>query len=129
MKQYGHIGYDGMGDRNKRSLIVEKPWGSFRQFVLNRECTVKIHTIKKGEACSLQSHSRRSELFVPLDEGIVIELDGEKISPMPGDEIYVPLGARHRFSSTIKDARMLEIGFGEFDENDITRHEDRYGRL
>jgi hypothetical protein len=26
------------------------------------------------------------------------------------------------------DVRIVEVGFGDFDENDIIRYEDRYGR-
>ena len=107
----------------------ERPWGSFKQYVLNRKCTVKIHTIKKGGSCSLQSHKRRSELFVPLDRGIVIEVDGKVFETNPGDEVYVPLGSKHRFSSKTGNGRILEIAFGDFSEDDITRYEDKYGRV
>lgn len=108
---------------------VNRPWGWFRQYVINDKCSVKVHTVKKGKACSLQSHTRRAELFVPLDEGIVVDRDGENIEARPGEEIYIPVGARHRFTATKMDGRILEICFGHFDEDDIIRHEDRYGRV
>ncbi len=112
-----------------RSKVSERPWGSFRQYVLNEKCTVKIHTVKRGSKCSLQSHKKRSELFIPLDEGVVIEVGGKAFETEPGDEVYVPLGSRHRFSSRTEKGRILEIAFGKFDEDDITRYEDEYGRV
>ncbi len=107
----------------------ERPWGSFKQYVLNEKCTVKIHEIKKGQSCSLQSHKKRSELFIPLDKGIAIEVDGKVLDTEPGDEVYVPLGSRHRFSSKRDGGRILEIAFGDFSEDDIIRYEDKYGRV
>ena len=85
--------------------------------------------VRRGQSCSLQSHEKRSELFVPLDEGIVVEKDGKFIETEPNDEIYIPVGSKHRFSSRLKDARLLEVCFGEFDEDDIVRYEDMYGRV
>ncbi len=111
------------------TLHVERPWGGFRRFILNKKCTVKIHTVKENQSCSLQSHKNRSELFIPLDKGIVVERDGEIIETKPYDEIYIPAGSKHSFSSRLKDARILEICFGEFDEDDIVRYEDMYGRV
>jgi len=53
------------------SLHVDKPWGSFDQFVLNTPCTVKILTCNPGQKLSLQRHRQRNELWVALDAGVV----------------------------------------------------------
>jgi mannose-6-phosphate isomerase len=83
----------------------ERPWGGFRQFAHNALCTVKILTVVDGQLLSLQSHRHRDELWV-----------------------VIPRGARHRVGSVGGTARILEISFGEFDEDDIERYEDVYGR-
>ena len=49
----------------------------------------------------------------------------------PGEQVWIPVGARHRLA-TAADApgpvRVLELGFGKFDEDDIVRYDDEYGR-
>lgn len=110
-------------------LVVEKPWGRFIQYVLNEPVTVKILEVKAGEQLSLQSHNHRSELWVPLDEGACVEIDGQILRPKPMELVFIPVGAKHRLIGEDKSYRVLEISFGYFDEGDIVRYEDKYGRL
>jgi len=58
-----------------------------------------------------------------------VELDGRVLNPAPGEKLFIPRETVHRLSAT-GDApvRILEISFGEFDEEDIVRLEDVYGR-
>ncbi|MGQ9630205.1 MAG: phosphomannose isomerase type II C-terminal cupin domain [bacterium] len=108
---------------------VEKPWGNFKQFTLNTQCTVKILTVKARGILSKQSHRYRDELWVALDDGLKVELNDRTIWPRKGEEIIIPKGAVHRLSAPEKEGRMLEISFGVFDEEDIVRYEDAYGRV
>lgn len=108
-----------------------RPWGSFRQFVQNEPCTVKLMTVLPGERLSLQSHKHRSELWVFLDPGGVVEIDGETSYPEVGDTVFVACGAKHRLAAVAgapAPVRLVEMGFGIFDEDDITRYDDQYGR-
>jgi len=73
-----------------KSLHVDKPWGSFDQYALNTQCTVKILTCNPGQQLSLQRHRHRDELWVALDPGVVVHLDGVEIRPEPGREIWLP---------------------------------------
>ena len=48
-----------------------------------------------------------------------------------GREVFIPRGTTHTIENVKKvhqTARFLEIVFGKFDENDIERPEDKYGR-
>ncbi|MDE3245198.1 MAG: mannose-6-phosphate isomerase, partial [Acidobacteriota bacterium] len=75
--------------------------------------------------------SHRGELWVALDEGVVVELDGATLKPHVGDETWLPTGSTHRLSceaSTPHPVRVLEISLGTFDEADIERLQDSYGR-
>lgn len=111
-------------------LKVDKPWGGFLQVAQNEPCTVKILTVSPGESTSLQSHRNRDELWIVLDEGLEVEVDGLRVSPKPGETVAVPRMARHRLSCPgPRPARILEVSFGTFNEEDITRYEDRYGRV
>lgn len=109
----------------------ERPWGDFRRLVHNEPCTVKLLTVAPGQRLSLQSHAHRSELWVFLDDGGIAEVDGEVSRPAVGERVFIPCGARHRLA-TAEDAagpvRIMEMGFGDFDEDDIVRYEDQYGR-
>jgi mannose-1-phosphate guanylyltransferase/mannose-6-phosphate isomerase len=113
------------------TLHVDKPWGGFDQFVLNERCTVKILTCNPGQKLSLQRHQHRDELWIALDEGVVVELDGQTLTPDKGAQLWLPATSTHRLScsgATRGPVRVLEISLGTFDENDIERLEDVYGR-
>jgi mannose-6-phosphate isomerase len=119
-------------DHQPRSVKVEKPWGNFEQYTHNLPSTVKILTVAPGGILSRQYHHHRDELWVVLDEGACVELDGEVLHPDVEEKLFIPRGTVHRLSSSCtgsKRVRVLEISFGEFDEEDIVRLEDVYGRV
>lgn len=105
-----------------------RPWGNFTTYAENQPCTVKIITVKAGEKLSLQSHKMRSEMWVSLDEAMDVEIDGEHKTLKQGEIATIPVGTKHRAIGLDQDCRWLEVSFGEFDENDIVRYEDEYGR-
>lgn len=105
-----------------------RPWGNFRQFTKNTPVTVKIISVKPDEILSLQSHAKRSEFWRVISGSGFVEIDGKRIDVEIDDEMEVPLGAKHRMGSNASGMQILEIAFGEFDEDDITRYEDKYGR-
>jgi len=106
---------------------VVRPWGSFKEFVKNKKCTVKIIEIKSGEELSLQSHKKREEMWYFLDEGIV-QLGNKRIKVKAGKIIKVPREKPHRIIAGKNKVRILEIAFGKFSELDEIRLEDKYGR-
>lgn len=113
-------------------IVDERPWGRFEQYCHNQIATVKIITVKSGEQLSVQRHQHRDELWVALDPGLVALVDGQTIfmNPQTREPVFIPRNTIHSIKNTsvIEDCRFLEIAFGEFDENDIERLEDRYGR-
>jgi mannose-6-phosphate isomerase-like protein (cupin superfamily) len=108
---------------------VERPWGYFRRFTKNMPSTVKILNIKPNEILSLQSHKNRSEFWHVVDGSGYFEVDGEKTKVEKGNEQYIRVGQKHRMSSLDKGMRVLEISFGDFEEGDETKYEDKYGRV
>jgi mannose-1-phosphate guanylyltransferase/mannose-6-phosphate isomerase len=116
-------------DHAPSTLRVDKPWGHFEQFTHNALSTVKIITVKPGGALSLQYHHRRDELWVIMDSGAQVELGDRILRPEKGERVFIPRGTTHRVRAVGEAAvRVLEISFGEFDEDDIVRLEDVYGR-
>lgn len=113
-----------------------RPWGDFKQYVLNKECTVKIITVNPGEQLSLQRHLNRNEMWIPLDDGLEMYLSQEgdegvtvRMQAHTTARYFVERGWYHRVTNKSKrPARFLEIAFGHFDEDDIERIDDKYGR-
>ncbi len=111
-----------------RSRQVIRPWGSFRQYANNEEVTVSLMTVAPGQRLSLQAHSARAELWIVLDEGALIQVDDDIIEPEAGAEIWIPAGAKHRLSSRGPQVRVLEVAFGNWQQEDIKRYDDDYQR-
>lgn len=108
---------------------VERPWGAFEQYAHNEEVTVSLMTVKPGERLSLQSHTGRAELWIVLDEGAAVQVGEETLHPEVGEQIWIPAGTKHRLSGTSEaPARILEVAFGNWQQEDITRYEDDYAR-
>jgi mannose-6-phosphate isomerase len=113
-----------------RTKIMEdvRPWGSFRRYAYNEKCTVKILTVSPNQRLSKQTHKHRDELWIIIDEGLQVELDNRVWNPRKGEEIVISRNTFHRLSSLSATGRVVEISFGEFDEKDIIRSDDIYGR-
>ncbi|MEI6843455.1 MAG: phosphomannose isomerase type II C-terminal cupin domain [bacterium] len=105
------------------------PWGTEDLFVLNTPVTVKFLYVKKGEAPSLQYHHHREEFWRVVSGNPELTIGAEKAVAHPGEEFNIPKETQHRISATTDDVVVLEISTGEFDEADIIRLEDKYGRI
>ena len=108
---------------------IERPWGNFRQFTKNDKSTIKIITVKPGEILSLQSHKNRSEFWHIISGSGIVEINGVERDTMAGDEHDVAVGEKHRIRAGKDGLLFLEIGIGDFDEEDIIHYEDKYGRV
>ena len=65
-----------------------------------------------------------------LDPGAQVELDGEVLRPKKDEKVFIPRKTAHRLSAIGNGSvRVLEVSFGDFDEEDIVRLEDVYGRV
>lgn len=117
-------------EKDIRKKIIQdiRPWGNFKRYAFNEKCTVKILTVGPKEMLSKQRHKKRDELWIIIDDGLKIELNDKIIFPKPGDEIVILRDTWHRLLSLGSKGRVLEISFGYFDENDIERCDDIYGR-
>ena len=107
----------------------ERPWGSFERFTANETTTVKIVRVFAGKRLSLQKHARRTEFWKVIEGSGVIQVGDDEREAQVGDEIEIPAGALHRLTSGPEGIAVLEIAFGDFDENDTERIEDDFGRV
>lgn len=106
----------------------KRPWGEYRKFTDNEPSTVKLLLVRKGQCFSLQEHFHRKEFWKVLSGNPEVIIGDETLKARSGDEFEVPTQTKHRISAPIDDVRILEISFGKFDESDIIRQEDKYGR-
>lgn len=108
-----------------------RPWGEFYQWDEGKGWNLKTLTIKPGKRLSLQYHHHREEwwMLVEGDAQYTVEHKGKHSSGnlKKGEFFKVLKGMTHRLSSR-KGGSVIEIAFGNFNENDIVRLEDDHGR-
>lgn len=111
-----------------KRLNIKKPWGQFDQFTHNEETTVKIISINPNSSLSLQYHNNRSEFWYILSGHPIVTIGSITTEAKAGDEFNIDKMEKHRIETKDEEARFLEICYGDFDENDIIRIEDKYDR-
>jgi len=107
----------------------ERPWGIYERFTLNEPSTVKIITVNAHEAFSLQTHAHREEFWHIISGEAKVTIGDETRSAKAGDDFFIRTATAHRMEAGDAPCVFLEIAYGEFDEHDITRLEDKYGRM
>lgn len=114
--------------RSHASYREERPWGYFERFTHNEPTTVKLLTVRPSARLSLQYHERREEFWRVVAGNGTVELNGVSRPCAVGDEFTIPSHTQHRLTGGTETLVVLEIAFGEFDEEDIVRIDDEYGR-
>lgn len=115
---------------NKRTF--QKPWGKYMNHASGTGWHMKTLHLNPGSRLSLQRHQKREELWV-LVEGDATACVGEEVETcedvplVPGELMRIPKGHIHRLSS-VGGATVVEVMRGEYDEEDIERFVDDYGR-
>jgi mannose-6-phosphate isomerase len=111
-------------------IFEERPWGNYTVLYSDETCQVKKLVVNPGKRISLQSHKFRAEhWFVVRGQGIT-QLDGAEIILNPGDSIDIPIESKHRISCNSEmDLVFIEVQTGSsFEEDDIVRYQDDFGR-
>jgi mannose-6-phosphate isomerase len=116
------MSYDGRSET--------RPWGSYS--VLSDEPTHKVKRIevRPGGRLSYQFHEYRAEHWFVVEGAGTVTLDGAEVRVSHGDTIDVERRIPHRIENQ-GDQRLvfIEVQHGDsFDETDIVRLEDDYGR-
>ena len=111
---------------------TRRPWGKFFGWDAGKEWYLKTVYVAAGKRLSLQYHNHRSELWI-LAEGdatATIEANGKsvRVPLIKGQVFSVPTRTLHRLESK-RGGVIVEVALGEFDEEDIVRLHDDYGRL
>jgi|SRR3989338_10247410 len=106
---------------------VKKPWGFEEHLAVNEKVTVKILHVSPRRRFSLQRHRHRNEFWKVLSP-CRVWIGRRKVAAKVGDEFFIKKGVLHRIEGFSKVGRVLEISFGKFDDKDIVRVKDDYGR-
>lgn len=106
----------------------ERPWGTPERFTANEQTTVKLLHLLPGKRFSLQKHAQRSEFWRVVSGSGVVTVGEEKREVKVGDEAMIPAETVHRLEGGPEGLTVLEIIFGAYEENDIERLEDDFGR-
>jgi mannose-6-phosphate isomerase-like protein (cupin superfamily) len=108
----------------------QRPWGNFVVLHTDSSHQVKKLEVNPGMRLSLQSHKYRSEHWFIVSGLGLVQLENELVNVQKGDSVDIPIGTKHRITCSSFDPLVfVEVQTGiSFDENDITRHEDDYGR-
>lgn len=128
-------------------IVQRRPWGTVEVLTQQKNCSVRILTIEADQKLSFQRHLVRDEFFISLDENIGLEICTETLDNLPddadindikeikslvlekGDYVLIPKGIWHRTKASKDRVRLLEIGYGAYDQNkDIERIDDKFGR-
>ena len=107
---------------------MKRPWGSFK--VVGRwsgKITVKILKVEPRSRLSLQRHRHRREEWLCLKGDAEVQVGSKTFRLKAGERTAVARNQLHRIYSE-RGAELLEISFGLFDEGDLVRVEDDYGR-
>lgn len=115
-----------MGESNR----TDRPWGSF--FILDETESTKVKRllVNPGQRLSLQSHKHRDEHWVIVRGVATVTLDDETTDYSYGQHVFVKRGTRHRIACPGPGpVELIEVQTGDsFEEEDIVRYSDDYGR-
>lgn len=108
-----------------------RPWGSFTVLADLADHKVKRIVVNPGAAISLQLHHHRSETWTFISGHGEVTLGERTETVGPERTVFIPARTKHRVRNTGDDPLVfIETQTGSsFDESDIIRFEDQYGRV
>jgi len=127
------LGYDfeSLDESALDHEITRKPWGFYKTTVLSNFYQTKVLGLAPYSSISLQKHRFREEYWLVVFGNGEAQVGSSKILLTAGSFVFIPKDCRHRLRNTEHEATLIviEMQLGEnFDENDIERLEDEYGR-
>jgi len=109
---------------------VFRPWGKYEIIQTGPHHQIKKVQVKPGSRLSLQRHQHRAEHWVVVS-GIATVINGDNhFTIRENESTYIPLGNIHSLENREKNLlEVIEVQTGSyFEEDDIERFKDEYGR-
>lgn len=119
---------------NMSGIDIEyRPWGFFKNHESVEGAHLKTLHVQSGTRLSLQRHAKRDETWILISGDAQAETgtcpeELVSASLVRYEPFYIPRHIIHRLSSQ-QGAVIVEISAGTFEESDIERFADDYGRL
>ncbi len=132
MEKIKHFCYNACMENS--NYMENRPWGKFEILskfdVEGGNVCVKIITVLPKKRLSYQSHKTRAEHWTFVQGRGEVTLDGDVQTVVAGSGINIAVAAKHRVANISENQELvfIEISTGHFDENDIERFEDDFGR-
>ena len=124
LKEQGH-------EAHKLHRTVHRPWGTYTVLEEGPGFKIKRIEVKPGASLSLQMHQHRSEHWIVVN-GTAHVVNGEReLTVNVNESTFIPPRNKHRLSNpTNVELVIIEVQSGPYlGEDDITRFDDRYGRV
>ena len=117
----------------KSAARTVRPWGVYYGWDSGKGWNLKTVYINPGKRLSLQYHHGRSEHWMLVEgDATATILNASKLKetyPLHlGEAFRVGKGTVHRLESK-RGGVIVEVALGRFDENDIVRLDDDFGRV
>ncbi|WP_416652661.1 mannose-1-phosphate guanylyltransferase/mannose-6-phosphate isomerase [Candidatus Pseudothioglobus sp. Uisw_086] len=109
---------------------VHRPWGWFDSIDSGPHHQVKILSVNINSKLSLQKHFHRAEHWVVIQGKAKVTRDNETMILVKNESTFIPIGTKHSLENIGKNVlKIIEVQTGNsFDEEDIVRFKDIYGR-
>ena len=117
--------------RSSEHIFEYRPWGRFEILRDTDAFKSKVIHVNPGQQLSYQSHNKRAEHWVIIKGQPEVVLNDVVHQLKPGENIYIPLGAKHRIRNPhpTEVVEFVEVQVGSyFGEDDIIRYQDDYKR-
>ena len=132
------FGVGGNFKKNSSSWILKnwngikevRPWGWYRVIDDSEFHKVKEIQVNPKSRLSLQSHSKRSEVWTVINGEAVVTIDDQTILLKVNETVFIPVESQHRLENKLdQPLNIIEIQTGTyFGEDDIKRYDDDYNR-
>ena len=87
--------------------FTTKDGSTIREYLHTPRQSLAEASLEPGQATERHHHARSEEIYLLLEGGGAMELDGDVRQVGVGDAILIPPGARHRLTAGPRGARLL----------------------
>lgn len=110
---------------------TDRPWGAFEVLGRGPGHQIKRLWLAPGGVLSLQHHAHRAEHWVVVCGRGMVRVGDVCWEVAADDHVRIPAGSLHRLECMgDRPLVVVEVQTGPYlGEDDIVRHEDRYGRV
>jgi mannose-6-phosphate isomerase-like protein (cupin superfamily) len=96
-----------ISSRGALSPFTTKDGSTIREYLHTQQQSLAEATLAPGQATRRHYHGRSEEIYLLLDGGGRLVIDGEEAAVAAGDAVLIPAGAWHELVAGAAGARLL----------------------